>query len=333
MGGTMKWGAIAVAAVLAASPAQAAEPTLQDQAKALLARPPSPDALFRLKEDMGSERFKALKDVIFRQIFSLPEGKPGEQTVVQACIADPAKAKLFGLSLLALETDDEGQWHARLAEADGALAKRAALQAAAGEKTEQALRGSGAASDPWRAELARRVGRDQFARTTLPDLSPPGGWTDGVSAPARRYLNALASTEMCAIDQDNTAWLKAALARRGWPLISRDGKDADNQAWLLVQHADMDPAWQAQVLAQLTDLAPKGETNVKNYAYLFDRVAMKHGGPQRYGTQGHCVGAGKWSPFDDEPGDLDARRATVGLPSEADYIAVFKTICQRADGA
>ena len=176
------------------------------------------------------------------------------------------------------------------------------------------------------------MGRDQFARTTLPDMSPPGGWADGVNEPVRRYLNALVLAEMCAIDHDNTAWLKAEIARRGWPTISRYGKEADNQAWLLVQHADQDPAWQAQILVQLTELAPKGETNVKNYAYLFDRVAMKHGGPQRYGTQGHCVGAGEWRADDGEPGDLDARRKSVGLPSEADYIAVFKTICQKADG-
>lgn len=138
---------------------------------------------------------------------------------------------------------------------------------------------------------------------------------------------------MCGVDQDNTAWLKGEIARRGWPRISRDGKDADNQAWLLVQHADLDPAWQAQILALLTALAPKGETNPKNYAYLFDRVAMKHGGPQRYGTQGRCIGTGQWRPDDDEPGDLDARRATVGLPSETEYVAMVKTLCQKGDGA
>jgi hypothetical protein len=323
----MKWGAIAVAAVLAASLAQAAEPTLQDQAKALLAKPPAPDELFRLKQQMGAERFKALNSEVVKQ--ALPS-KPGERAYI---CANPEGWRLSGLIRLALATDDPDQWRIRTEETGAAFKKRAALQAAANEKAEQALRASGASSDPWRTELARRVARDQFARATLPNMSPPGGWADRVSEPVRQYLNDTAAVEMCAVDLDNTAWLKAGLARRGWPTISRDGKDADNQAFLLVQHADMDPVWQAQVLAQLTDLAPKGETNVKNYAYLFDRVAMKHGGPQRYGTQGRCVGPGTWRPDEDEPGDLDARRAKVGLPTEADYIAVFKTICQRADGA
>jgi hypothetical protein len=245
----------------------------------------------------------------------------------------PDVQRMTALIQLAGATDDEAQWRARMGEADGALKRRAVLSEAADKKTEEALSKSGAGADPWRAELGRRVGRDQFVRSTLPDLSPPGGWADGVSAPVRQYLNIWASAEMCVIDQGDTAWLKGEIARRGWPTISRAGKEADHQAWLLVQHADLDPAWQAQILATLTDLAPKGETNQKNYAYLFDRVAMKHGGPQRYGTQGRCVGPGTWRPDDDEPGDLDARRATAGLPSEADYIAVFKTICQKGDGA
>lgn len=180
----MKWGAIALAAALAAATGQAAEPALRDEAKALVAKPPSPGDLFRLKQRMGSERFEALKDAVFRQIFSLPEGKPGEQTMVQGCIADPAKARLFALSLLALKTDDEGQWRARIDEADRALKKRAALQAAATEKAEKSLRAPGASPDPWRAELARRVDRDQFARTTLPDLSPPGGGSTASARPS-----------------------------------------------------------------------------------------------------------------------------------------------------
>jgi hypothetical protein len=329
----MKWGAITVAAVLAASFAQAAEPTLQEQARALLAKPPSPDELFRLKQTLGAEQFKALSYQVFKVIYSLPDTKPGERIEVPSCSADPTKVRFQALTQLAAATDDDGQWRARLAEADGALKKRAALDAAATERTEKALRASSTASDPWRTELARRVGQDQFDRSTWPAMTPPGGWTDGVSAPVLQYLSSLAIADTCVADRDNTAWLKGEIARRGWPTISREGKDADNQAWLLVQHADHDPAWQAQILAQLTELAPKGETNQKNYAYLFDRVAMKHGGPQRYGTQGRCVGAGVWRPDDDEPGDLDARRAAVGLPSEADYIAVFKTICQKDQGA
>ena len=50
--------------------------------------------------------------------------------------------------------------------------------------------------------------------------------------------------------------------------------------------------------------------------------------PQRYGTQGTCVGPGKWEPLPTEdPNLLDERRAQVDLGPEADYIAIFKDIC------
>jgi hypothetical protein len=320
---------MAAALALAAASGRAAEPTLQEQAQALRATPPSPEALFRLKQDMGAERFKTLNREVAQQVLRPPGGlKPGERAT-----CDPAGQRLVDLTYLAVITEDEAQWRTRMAEVVAALDKRAALQAAASERVERALGAASIAADPFRAELARRVGKDQFVRTTLPDLSPAGGWADGMSAPVRHYLNTFAITEMCAADRDNTDWLKAELRRRGWPLISRDGKTADQQAWLLVQHADHDPAWQAEVLGQLAELTAKGETNPKNYAYLFDRVAMKHGGPQRYGTQGHCVGTRDWRPFDDEAGDLDARRTSVGLPSEAEYIAGAKALCFKADGA
>jgi hypothetical protein len=328
----MKWSAITLAAILTAAVGQAAEPTLQDQAKALMAKPPSSDGVFRLKQDIGAEQFKLLNSEILRQAMHLPAALKSDERVSVSCGAiDPDGERLSALFSLAAATEDEAQWRARLEEAQGALKKRTALSEAS-KFAEDALRTSGAAADPWRAELARRVDRDQFVRTSTPDLSPPGGWFDGVSAPVRQYLNVLAFADWCAVDVDNTAWLKGEIARRGWPRISRDGKEADQQAWLLVQHADHDPTWQAQVLAKLAELAPKGETNPKNYAYLFDRVAMKRGGPQRYGTQGHCIAVGEWRPFDDEPGDLDARRASVGLPAEADYISGFKTRCFKADG-
>ena len=50
--------------------------------------------------------------------------------------------------------------------------------------------------------------------------------------------------------------------------------------------------------------------------------------PQRYGTQGHCTGAGTWEPWPcEDPARLDERRASVGLEPEAAYIARFKDIC------
>jgi hypothetical protein len=95
-------------------------------------------------------------------------------------------------------------------------------------------------------------------------------------------------------------------------------------AWLLVQHADRDVAFQTEMLRILEPLVPARETAQSNYAYLHDRVAVNSGRPQRYGTQGRCTAAGVWEPREvEQPEQLDERRAAVGLGPEADYIAVF----------
>ena len=46
---------------------------------------------------------------------------------------------MAALTQLALATDDGTQWRARITEANGALKKRATLQAVATERTEQAF--------------------------------------------------------------------------------------------------------------------------------------------------------------------------------------------------
>jgi len=115
--------------------------------------------------------------------------------------------------------------------------------------------------------------------------------------------------------------------------VSVFGTQADKDAWLLVQHADRDSAFQNQVLSILEKLYPSGETNPANYAYLFDRVAVSWGDPtqtkpQRYGTQGKCTGPGSWAPLPaEDPQNLDNRRKEVGLGTEAEYILRFKNLC------
>jgi hypothetical protein len=93
---------------------------------------------------------------------------------------------------------------------------------------------------------------------------------------------------------------------------------------LLVQHADHDPAWQQTVLDSLAPRVKTGDMQGKYYAYLVDRVAVNAGRLQVYGTQGGCQGPGDWrqKPVAD-PDGLEARRAEVGLPSSAEYRALF----------
>ena len=135
------------------------------------------------------------------------------------------------------------------------------------------------------------------------------------------------------VDSDNTSDLKELLKNYNWFRISEFGSKTDNQAWLLVQHADQDHEFQESILKTLEALWPLGETKPSNYAYLYDRVALSFGDPskikpQRYGTQGQCVGPGLWEPWAIEnPEKVDELRKSVGLESMDEYKKGFKYIC------
>ncbi|WP_367118734.1 DUF6624 domain-containing protein [Phenylobacterium sp.] len=165
------------------------------------------------------------------------------------------------------------------------------------------------------AELFRRAARDQGARESL-SAEAQSQFAAGLSPLAVRLLRGLISNDAVAIDRENQAWLSAAVGRRGWFTISRDGASADGAAWLIVQHGDQDRAFQKRMIAVLEPLADRGETEPRRFPYLFDRWAAGAGELQRFGLQGACVGPGEWrpSPMEDETG-VDARRRRLGLPT------------------
>lgn len=174
------------------------------------------------------------------------------------------------------------------------------------------LNGVPAARDQDARALLRRVFADQLrAETRL----------EGAQARALSYLLRVDDARLM---RDNSAWLRGVLARIGWFDISRYGAEASQGAWLIVQHADHDPAWQRAMLPILAERAARGDMQRNYYAYLVDRVAVNAGEPQTYGTQGKCAGGGKWQPFAlVDPERLDERRAAVGLEPGAAYGARF----------
>jgi hypothetical protein len=160
--------------------------------------------------------------------------------------------------------------------------------------------------------LARRVVPDQAWRAAL--------YAKPHSKAAQEVIGRLTLPVLCRVDDDNTSFMKRLVAASGWPLRSVHGDNAARDAWLFVQHADADPAFQRQVLALLEPLVPKGETDGRDFALLFDRVALAEKRPQRYGSQfesgpGGCM---RPSPIED-PAGVDARRKSAGLPPLADY--------------
>jgi hypothetical protein len=171
------------------------------------------------------------------------------------------------------------------------------------------------ASDPLVQELLLRFARDQDVRSVFSQLK----WTEGLSPAGANNWMLAAGTRVNAVDCDNTAWLKAQLARIGWFTIPKYGEQADTAAWHLVQHADRDPSFQREMLDKLQVL-PAGETNRKRLGLLWDRVARAQGHLQRYGTQGTCKDD-QWTPFESEdPEHLDERRASLGMEPIAEHM-------------
>jgi hypothetical protein len=166
------------------------------------------------------------------------------------------------------------------------------------------------------------VAVDQLLRNSMM-LPAEKGW----DAETSQAFMSVIGPRTIEVDMRNTFELRTLIERHGWFNISTFGPDADRDAWLLVQHADREPVFQAEVLAVLEDLVPLGETSPSNYAYLYDRVARAQGRPQRYGTQGVCVGA-TWEPHPlEDPEAVDELRSSVGLGSLADYKAVCSQFC------
>ena len=92
------------------------------------------------------------------------------------------------------------------------------------------------------------------------------------------------------------------------PVPRRGGRC--HAAWLLVQDADRDPAFQRSCLGLITEAARHGEATPAELAYLTDRVLLAEGQPQEYGTQ--MAGRdGRWQPRQlREPGTVDQRGVT-----------------------
>ena len=137
----------------------------------------------------------------------------------------------------------------------------------------------------------------------------------------RKAAMAAVWADISPIDQANQTQLLAMIPAEGWFTISRYGRPAAEAAFLIVQHADIE--FQRRFLPTLERLAAPGEVEGGDYALMFDRVAVREGRPQRYGSQFRCEG-GRWAPYPlEDPAKVDARRAAAGLSTFGNNLARF----------
>jgi hypothetical protein len=159
-----------------------------------------------------------------------------------------------------------------------------------------------------RAELLELARDDQADRERF---------SDAVKANDKEYEERL--TEK---DAARTTRLKAIVGDHGWPTPALVGHDGVEAAWLMLQHSG-DLAWQKAMLPVLERAASAGEIHRNDVALLTDRVLVRSGQPQRYGSSFSMVdGRLVADPIEDEQ-NVDARRAEIGLPPMADYAVLL----------
>lgn len=126
------------------------------------------------------------------------------------------------------------------------------------------------------------------------------------------------------IDKKNIERLAQIVEKFGWPGKSLVGEKGATAAFLVVQHAEL--VHQEKYLPILKTAAEKGEARASEVAMLEDRVLMRQGKMQIYGTQvkSDSTTQGKLvlHPIENEA-EVDERRKKVGLPPLKDYLKLF----------
>lgn len=167
-----------------------------------------------------------------------------------------------------------------------------------------------------REELLELAEADQKHLTELTRVFRESGW----DASGRDSLDVAIREKLAPIQ----ARFREIVAEHGWPGRSLVGSEGAGATWLLAQHADT--GYQRELLPLLEEAVAQGEASKSNWAFLLDRVRLRRGEPQLYGTQFRwSAEEGKWvlRPVED-PENLERRRAEVGLGPIEDYVKMMK---------
>ncbi len=124
-------------------------------------------------------------------------------------------------------------------------------------------------------------------------------------------------------DSINLVQVVSILEKYGWLGAKEIGAQANTTLFMVIQHADQ--ATQEKYLPMLRDAVKNGKAKASSLALMEDRVALKQGRMQYYGSQviwssinnKHVV-----LPLDD-PDNVDKRRAAVGLQPLSAYVSVW----------
>ncbi len=164
-------------------------------------------------------------------------------------------------------------------------------------------------NDPLRAELLRMAEEDQAARKAGdPSAGDPHYWA-----------------KIEEIDKRNEKRMREIISQFGWPGRSLVAEDGGGAAWLLVQHMSL--PFQKECLPLLEASVKKGEAKVQDFALLTDRVLVRDGKKQLYGTQTKFGEGGEIVPDPiEDAANVDNRRKALGIEPLAEYYDGMKEL-------
>ncbi|WP_460570302.1 DUF6624 domain-containing protein [Flaviaesturariibacter terrae] len=165
------------------------------------------------------------------------------------------------------------------------------------------------AQEPARPQLARRID-SLWAIEAAPAATPPDTARHSLAPAAAQLRNSA---------------LRGILETEGYPGLREVGPASCERFWILLQRADNDPTLQRFALSLLKEQAAARNVPGLHLAWLQDRVLVNAGQRQWYGTQVRLNADS--SSFEPRPVEdsvsLDLRRASLGLPPIAEFIALM----------
>ena len=160
-----------------------------------------------------------------------------------------------------------------------------------------------------RAELERIHDLDQRDRENIGHY--------GVGTLERDSVNA----HLMLQDSLNLVRVRTIIDSAGWLGPSEIGTDASGALFLVIQHAGLKT--QETYLPEARLAVEEGKLQASSLALLEDRIEMRNGRPQIYGSQIEMKnGIGRLWPIKDEE-TVNERRAAVGIGPLEEYAAQF----------
>ena len=154
---------------------------------------------------------------------------------------------------------------------------------------------------------------DQNYRQQIDGIEKKYGWKSKEMQDQWKIINEK--------DSVNLIKIKSILDKYGWLGGDVIGKQGNSTLFLVIQHSDQKT--QEKYLPMMREAVKNGKAKGNALALLEDRVALRQGKKQIYGSQiGRDPETQLYfvSPLED-PDNVDKRRAKVGLQPLADYVS------------